>query len=85
MAGQGTLYQKKSNSKWYLIVSLGTKNEKGRYEQKWIDLETTDKNIAKERRISKLAEIQQKGYQEPSKFTFRGYFGQWLKDCEITN
>lgn len=81
MSGQGTLFQRKGNSKWYLIVNLGIKNEQGKYEQKWIDLETTDKNVAKERRIAKLAEIQQKGtYQEPTKMTFGEWLDFWLNE-----
>lgn len=81
MAGQGTLYQRKSNSKFYLIINLGTKNEKGKYQQKWIDLETTDKTIAKEKRNQILADLQRKGrYDEPSKQTFGEWLDFWLNE-----
>jgi hypothetical protein len=75
MAGDGTLFQRKQGSKCYLIVNTGEKDEKGKYKQKWIDLETTDKNVAKEKIRILRGEIAKKGrYDEPSK----ELFGEWL-------
>jgi Site-specific recombinase XerD len=80
MAGDGILFQKKSNSKWYWVRSTGwdptLKNGKGDYGRDWIDLETTDKGQAKINRDNIKADIVKKGrYTPPTKQTY----GQWLQ------
>jgi integrase len=83
MAGEGTLYQRKSGDKWYLIVSTGERKPNGQYKQKWIDLETTDKNEAKKRRIEKLAEFNKTGkVLEPSKQTYGEWLDFWLEEIK---
>jgi integrase len=83
MAGDGTLYQRKSTSKWYWIYNTGEKNEKGKYIQKWYDLETTDKNQAKKQRDKIKADIVKKGrYDEPSKDLFGEWLDFWFKDIK---
>ncbi|TCL65880.1 hypothetical protein EDC14_10169 [Hydrogenispora ethanolica] len=49
MAGDGALYRRKANSKFYFIYNTGKKNERGKHIQKWIDLGTTDVEEAKNR------------------------------------
>jgi integrase len=93
MAGDGTLYQKKNNSKWYWIYNTGEKvvNKKGKevYEQKWIDLETTDKKQAIENRKAILADIVKKGrYDPPTTQTVNEWLDFWLNEVakpEITD
>lgn len=83
MAGDGTLYQRKSNSKWYVIYNTGNKiiNSKGHevYEQKWHDLETTDKNIAKERKKLFMADLARNIYREPIKRTVEDVVSEWAE------
>jgi integrase len=83
MAGQGSLYQRKSNSKWYLILNTGERDENGRYKQKWIDLETTDKRIAQSKRIQIIAERDKKGRLDlPSNQTFGEWLTFWLEEVK---
>jgi integrase len=81
MAGNGTLYQRKSNSKWYLVYNTGRKivNKKGKevYEQKWHDLETADKNIAKEKAKLVRADLARGKNIEPSKMMVGEIVSEW--------
>ena len=81
MAGEGTLYQRKSGSKIYLIVSTGKKNSSGNYKRQWIDLQTTNKNIAKEKKKAILNDLEKKGrYDVPSKNLFSEWLDYWLNE-----
>ncbi|MGD9156084.1 MAG: N-terminal phage integrase SAM-like domain-containing protein, partial [Bacillota bacterium] len=85
MAGDGTLYQKPSTKKWYWIINEGwdpaLKGGKGGYKQKWFDLETTDKNEAKEKRKQIQAQITIKGhYNKPSSQTLSEWLDFWLDE-----
>ncbi len=85
MAGEGTLFQRKSNSKWYWVRSTGwdpaLNDGKGGYGREWIDLETTDKNEAKENKIKKQAELVTKGrINKPTKQTFGEWLAFWLDE-----
>jgi integrase len=83
MAGDGTLFQRKSDSKCYFIYNTGEKTVKGKYKQKWIDLETTDKNAAKEKIKLLRADLVKKGrIDEPSKQTFGEWLTFWLNEVE---
>ena len=83
MAGEGTLYQRKSGNKWYLIISTGERKPNGRYKQKWIDLETTDRKVAKEKAKEIKAELAKKGrYEPPSKDTFSEWLDFWLEEIK---
>lgn len=79
MAGDGTLYFK--NNKWYVIYNTGRKviNSKGNlvYEQKWHDLETSDKNIAKERKKLFMADLARNRVREPIKRTVKDIVLEW--------
>jgi integrase len=86
MAGDGTLYQRKPGTKCYLIYNTGNKiiNKKGkeRYEQVWIDLETTEKSVAKEKAKIVRADLTKKGYHYNTKATVEELVTGWLKSCE---
>lgn len=82
MGGNGTLVQRKKGGKCYLKVSLG-KDDNGKYIQKWIDLETTDKNVAKEKIKLVNVDIMLNGqYIEPSKDTVKQWFLFWLDEIK---
>ncbi len=85
MAGEGTLFQKKTNSKWYWIRSTGwdptLKDGKGGYGREWIDLETTDKKEAIQNKNKILGTIVTKGhYTPPTKQTFSEWLDFWLNE-----
>lgn len=90
MSGDGTLYRYKNNNKWYLIISHGwdptLRNGKGGYKQQWIDLHTTDKNVAKENKKTILAELKIKGrYDPPSTDLFKNWLDFWLNELKKSN
>jgi integrase len=81
MAGDGTLFQRKSDSKCYFIYNTGEKTAKGKYKQKWIDLETTDRSQAKDKIKLLRADLVKKGrIDEPSKQTFGEWLDFWLNE-----
>ncbi|TCL65881.1 site-specific recombinase XerD [Hydrogenispora ethanolica] len=86
MAGDGTFYQRPSTGKCYFIYNTGEKDAKGRYVQKWVDLDTTDVEEAKNRIKLIRAELVQKGhYNPPSKDTFGGWLDFWLNEIKRPN
>jgi integrase len=86
MAGNGTLFQRKSDSECYFIYNTGEKTAKGRYKQKWIDLETKDKNVAKDKIKLLRADLVKKGrIDEPSKQTFGEWLDFWLEEIKKLN
>lgn len=89
MAGDGTLYQRKSDSKCYFIYNTGDKeikNGKTVYKQKWHDLETTDRNIAKDKIKLLRAELVKKGrIDEPSNQPFGEWLDYWLEQIKRYN
>jgi integrase len=85
MAGDGTLYQDPRTKIWYWIVSEGwdpaLRGGKGGYKQKWNNLETTDKNEAKEKRKQIQAQITTKGhFIQPSRERFSDWLDFWLNE-----
>jgi integrase len=85
MAGDGTLFQKKSNSKYYFIYNTGEKklNKKGKSvpDQKWIDLETTDLTAAKEKVKLIRADLVKKGrYDVPINDSVEKWLDFWLNE-----
>ncbi|HBF39803.1 MAG TPA: hypothetical protein DDW50_21125 [Firmicutes bacterium] len=86
MAGEGTLFQKKTNSKWYWLISTGwdptLKGGKGGYGREWIDLETTDKKQAIENKKKTLGQMENKGgrYDKPTDKTVGEWLDFWLNE-----
>jgi hypothetical protein len=81
--GEGILYHKKSNGKYYYIYYTGEKDEKGKPIRPWIDLETTDRKIAKEQVKNIRADLAKKGrYDPPSKDTFSEWLDFWLEEVK---
>jgi integrase len=86
MAGDGTLFQRKSDQKCYFIYNTGEKIAKGKYKQKWHDLETTDKGEAKEKIKLLRADLVKKGrIDEPSKQTYGEWLDFWLEEIKRVN
>jgi integrase len=77
----GILYQRKSTQKCYFIYYTGKVDGNGKRERPWIDLETTDRTIAKEKIKQIRAELATKGkYIPPSKDTFGEWLDFWLDE-----
>lgn len=90
MGGEGSLFQRKKDHKYYLILSDGydptLRGGKGGYRQKWIDLETTDEKEAKRKQKLILREIEAKGrYDAPSKESFGEWLDFWLEEIKRPN
>lgn len=79
---EGILFQKK-NGKCYFIRYTGRKLENGKYERQWIDLNTTDRDEAKDKIKIIKAELATKGrYDPPSKNTFGEWLDFWLNEVK---
>lgn len=77
---EGILFQRKSTQKCYFVYYTG-KVIDGKRERPWIDLETTDREIAKEKIKQIRAELATKGkYDPPSKDTFGEWLDFWLNE-----
>ncbi len=83
---EGILYQRKSSQKCYFIYYTGKIDENGKRERPWIDLETTDKSVAKEIVKNIRADLAKKGrYDPPSKQLFGEWIMFWLNHIEKPN
>ena len=82
MAGNGSLFQRKKDYKWYLIVSKGYdpnyKHGKGGYPQEWIDLETIDEREAKRKQKIIAADIAAGRFHAPAKITLNELIERWI-------
>lgn len=75
------LFKRKKGEKCYYVITTGEKTAKGSYRRQWIDLETTNKEEAKDKAKSIGADIVTKGkYYPPSKDTFREWLKFWLEE-----
>jgi integrase len=88
MSGDGILFQRKSNNKCYFVYYTGEKDEYGKPDRKWVDLDTTDKGIAKDKiKIIRSTLVTTGCFYEPSKELFKDWLYFWLdeiKKPEIT-
>lgn len=86
MSGQGSFYQRKPGTECYFIYNTGEteiRNGKKVYLQKWVDLDTTDPKVAKDKIKLIRADLVKKGrYDEPSKETFGEWLDFWLEEIK---
>jgi integrase len=83
MNGQGSLI--KRGNTWTLVINIEKDLGTGKYKQKWVKLNASSKTEAEKERIKILAEIQEKGFQEPSKQTYGEWLGFWLNEIAKPN
>ena len=89
MVGNGTLYQRKPGSKCYFVYNTGEKeirNGRTYYKQDWVDLETRDRAVAKDKIKLLRAELVVKGkIDKPSDQTFGEWLDYWLEEIKRPN
>lgn len=78
---EGILYQRKSTQKFYFIYYTGKVDANGKRERPWIDLDTTDRTVAREKVKNIRADLAKKGrYDPPSKDSFGEWLDFWLDE-----
>ncbi len=75
---------RKRGSKWCFIIDLGRDPETGKRKQKWFSGFNTKKE-AERAMATKIHELNQGVFIEPSKITLEDYLKRWLQDYALTN